>query len=452
QGPAFATADINNDGLTDVFLGGALDQKSEVYLQTANGRFDKVIQPALERDYIYEDTGAYFFDVDKDGDIDLYVASGGYELNENDFRLQDRLYLNDGKGVFEKTNGLPVMLTSTKAVTSLDFDNDGLLDLIVGGRVVPGKYPISPQSYLLKNIGGKFINVTQKIIPELNELGLINDLIVTDYDGDDDMDIMVVGEWMPITIFDNENGSFTKSKSQFLSDTEGWWNTISEIDFDNDGDMDYFVGNLGGNNKFHPTKEKPLHVYGNYFDDDDNYDMILSKLYEGNLVPVRGKECSTAQNSFVSEKIKSYKEFASSTLTDIYGTEGIENSYHKKVTEFNSVYLENKGKGNFQLTLLPSMAQLGPTMSFAFADINHDGHLDVIGSGAIHETEVETVKYDGNVGYILLGDSKGNMEPYKDFGFYNDLNAKGMELITINSLPHLLIANNNRPLTLFKLN
>lgn len=451
QGPAFTQADLNNDGLIDIFMGGALNQPAEIYLQTREGKFTKKQQKTFEIDRVYEDNGAHFFDADGDGDLDLYVASGGYELNENDVLLQDRLYINDGNANFTKTNNLPKMLSSTKAIASLDYDNDGDLDVIVAGRVIPGKYPVSPKSYILNNVNGTFKDVTKEVAPDFNEIGMVNDMILSDYDGDQDMDLIVVGEWMPITIFNNVNGKFEKSEISAFADTDGWWNTISEIDFDNDGDMDYFVGNIGGNNKFHPSKEKPLHIYGNNFDNDGNYDMILSKLYHGNLVPVRGKECSTSQNPFVSEKIKSYKEFANSTLTDIYGTEVIANSYHKKVSEFESVYIENKGQGEFAIKHLPIMAQLGPTMSFVFADVNHDGYLDVIGSGAIHESEVETVKYDSNVGYILLGDSKGGMKSYKDISFYNDLNAKHMALITIKKESYVFIANNDRPLTIFKM-
>jgi hypothetical protein len=167
---------------------------------------------------------------------------------------------------------------------------------------------------------------------------------------------------------------------------------------------------------------------------------------------VRGKECSTQQNKFVSEKIKTYKDFANSSLSDIYGIELLDQSYHKEVYEFESVYFENLGNGNFKMHHLPGIAQLGPTMSFAFTDINKDGHTDVIGVGAIHETEVETVRYDANIGYILLGDSKGGLKPYKDAGFYNDLNSKHMKLMTLNKSPYLLIANNNMPLSIFKIN
>ncbi|WP_419212041.1 VCBS repeat-containing protein [Maribacter sp. X9] len=450
QGPAFTVADINNDGLTDLFLGGGPSQPSHIYLQNSAGKYIESEQEVFNTDKDFEDNGAHFFDADGDGDLDLYVASGGYELDENSGLLQDRLYLNDGTANFMRSNNLPKMLTSTKAIASYDYDGDGDLDLIVGGRVVPGKYPLSPRSYILKNTDGKFTDVTNEIAPDFLEIGLVNDILISDYDGDNEQDLMVVGEWMPITVFSLDKGKFQKLEIATLADTEGWWNTIRQIDFDNDGDMDYFVGNLGSNNKFHPSEEKPLHIYGNNFDGDGNYDMILSKVYKGKLVPVRGKECSTTQNAFVSKKIKSYKEFANSTLTDIYGEEEIENSFHKKVTEFESVYLENNGNGSFVVKHLPTSAQLGPTMSFIFTDVNHDGNIDVIGSGAIHESEVETVKYDSNVGYILVGDSKGGMSPYTDISFYNGLNAKHMELIAINQEPYIFIANNNRPLTVFK--
>uniref|UniRef100_UPI0018764875 FG-GAP-like repeat-containing protein n=1 Tax=Confluentibacter citreus TaxID=2007307 RepID=UPI0018764875 len=451
QGPALAVSDVNGDGLDDVFLGGSLGQPAELYLQSSGGTFSMHAQSAFERDRGYEDNGAHFFDADGDGDLDLYVASGGYELKEDDVLLQDRLYLNDGKGNFTRSDRLPKMLGSTKAVASLDYDGDGDLDLFIGGRVVPGKYPLAPRSYVLENANGRFVDVTDKVAPGLSDIGMVNDMVMSDYDGDGDRDLMVVGEWMPITVFNNEKGKFKKSEIASLGGTEGWWNTISEVDFDNDGDLDYFVGNLGGNNKFHPSMEKPLHIYGNNFDGDGNYDMILSKLYDGDLVPVRGKECSTSQNPFVSEKIKTYKEFANSSLADIYGSEMLASSYHRQAHVFESVYIENKGDGRFEVRHLPGVAQFGPTMSFVFMDVNGDGHLDVVGSGAIHEAEVETVRYDSNVGYILFGDSKGGMRPYRDMGFYNDLNAKRMERVDVKGRPYLFIANNNMPLAIFRL-
>jgi hypothetical protein len=452
QGPSVSVGDINNDGLDDFFIGGAKNQSAVIYIQNNNGTFNKTIQNALVKDAVFEDQKSLFFDADNDNDLDLYVTSGGYELSENSLLLQDRLYINDGTGVFIKSNALPKMVTNTKSVTSFDFDNDGYNDLVIGGHVIPGKYPLASRSYILKNEKGVFKDVTDEIAPGLKEMGIVNSMLFSDYDGDAYKDLIVVGEWMPITIFKNSNGHFQKVEIPEFKNTDGWYNTISAIDFDNDGDQDYFVGNLGYNNKFHPTKEKPLHIYGNNFDSNNTYDMVLSKDYKGNLVPVRGKECSTQQNAFIKDKIPTYKAFANSTLMDIYGVEPLKASYHKQVFEFGSMYLENKGNQSFIIHKLPNTAQMGPTMGFEFGDVNSDGFLDVIGVGNIYETEVETIRYDANEGYILLGNGKGELKPYKDINFYNGKNAKGIYKIIIANQIYYFVVNNNNTMSIFKLN
>lgn len=450
QGPALAVADINNDGLDDIFVGGAKDQSGVMYIQNKKGVFEKTNESLFDNDSGYEDNKALFFDADTDGDFDLYVSSGGYELEPNSIKLQDRLYINNGKGEFVKSDALPKIRSTSKSIASIDFDDDGDQDLVIGGHTFPGKYPLVSKSYVLKNNNGIFIDVTQNIAQELSEAGIINDILVTDYDNDNDYDLLVVGEWMPITLFKNTDGVFSNVKVSEFNNTEGWWNTISAIDFDKDGDQDYFVGNLGENNKFHPSIEKPLHIYGSNFDNNDTYDMVLSKDYKGNLVPIRGKECSTQQNAFIEQKTPTFKEFAASTLIDIYGNEQLKTAYHKSVCTFSSIYIENKGDDTFKIQNLPSTAQLGPTMGFEFGDVNNDGFQDVIGIGAIHETEVETIRYDANVGYILLGNAEGKLKPYKDINFYIDKNSKAIKHFKINGKMHYVIANNNSNLTIFR--
>lgn len=448
KGPTMAVADINGDGLEDFFIGGAENQASCLYIQNKIGGFEKREVSSFVRDKNYEDLGSLFFDADNDGDLDLYVTSGGYHLSKNSELLQDRLYINSGKDNFIRSNQLPKILSSSKSVLAFDFDDDGDHDIFVGGHTKPAQYPLASNSYILENQNGRFKDVTKNIAKDFMDVGIVNDMIMSDFDNDGQNDIIIVGEWMSITVFKNYNGTFKKLNVPEFQDTSGWWNTIKAVDVDNDGDQDYLVGNLGGNNKFKPTKENPLHIYGYDFDDNGSYDMVLSKTYKGRLVPVRGKECSTQQNTFVSEKMETYKEFANSSLVDIYGDEALEYAYHKKAYEFNSVLLKNNN-GNFKVEKLPSIAQLGPTMGFEFTDINKDGITDFIGVGAIHETEVETIRYDANIGYVLIGEENGELKPYKDLNFYNGKNTKGIRKLNINNKEFFFLLNNDENLTIY---
>ena len=450
SGPALVIGDVNNDGLQDVFIGGGKDQTAELYIQTNEGLFQRTFQGVFESDKGYEDTAAIFLDFDNDNDLDLYVGSGSYEFESGSKMLRDRLYINDGLGNFDNSPILPNKFTNTKAISSIDINGDEWPEIVVGCHTKSGKYPMADKSYILTFDGKRFNEATDEFMPGFSDVGLVNDISVSDFDQDDDLDILVVCEWKPITIFENEKGHFTKINPPELENTEGWWQTISPIDFDNDGDLDYFVGNLGKNNKFHPSKDKPLHIYGNDFDQDGSFDMVLSKTYKGKLVPVRGKECSTQQNHFVSEKLPTYKEFANATLIDIYGEDELNNAYHEQAKTFSSVYLQNNGTGQFSVVEMPNSAQIGPALGFAFLDINNDGLKDVIGIGAIHEAEVETIRYDANIGFILINNGKGGLESYKDINFYVGNNAKKIKDISVKNQKHLIIGNNNNTLTIFK--
>jgi len=450
KGPIIAIADINNDGIDDFFVGGAKNQPSSIFIQTPSGKFKTTNTSLFKKDAAFEDQDAEFFDADNDGDLDLIISSGGYEFTEKDKLLKDRMYMNNGEGNFSKYNNFNNINNSTKKITPFDYDNDGDMDLLIGGQVVPDKYPLATNSYVLRNDNGRFIDVTLDVAPEFHQIGLVNDIILSDFDNDGDTDFFTVGEWMPITLFENNGGIFTNSKNTSFINTEGWWNTIKAIDIDKDGDDDYVVGNLGNNNKFKPSNEKPLHIYANNFDDNASYDMLLSKTYKGSLVPTRGKECSSQQTPFLNKKIQSYKAFANASLTDIYGDDKLNEAYHLKAFTFSSSLIINNGDGSFNIKKLPTTAQIGPTLSFEIMDINMDGHLDILGIGAIHEAEVETIRYDSNTGYILLGDSKGNFKTKDDISFYASNNVKDMKKIIINNNTYLIIANNNQPLTLLK--
>lgn len=449
-GPDIVVGDINNDQLDDFIVSGPQGQTNTVYVQDENGDFKEKKVLAFLAHKNYENLGMHLFDMDNDGDMDLYAANGSYEYSKKSPFLQDVLYKNDGNGNFSVTGSLPKMLTSTKKIASYDYDHDGDLDLFVGGRFEQKKYPLPPQSYILENRNGTFVDVTKEIAKDLGTIGMITDMVFSDYDKDGDKDLLVVGEWMGISLFENQQGRFSLTSTDNLKDTQGWWQSIAIIDVDNDGDDDYLIGNLGKNNKFHPTLEKPLHVYANYLDDNETFDMVLSKEYKGKLVPTRGKECSSQQNPFLNQKYQSYKAFANSSLEDIYGAEVLDKSYHAVVKNFHSSLLMNHGNGSFKLLSLPNEAQKGPTLGFDIVDINGDGYLDIIGAGAIHETEVETIRYDGNTGYVLLNNKKGKITSLQNTSFYSKANTKTLKKITVKGKRYLLIGNNNSALQLFK--
>ena len=363
--------------------------------------------------------------------------------------MQDRLYINNGEGVFIKQKNFPKINSVTKAVAAYDYDQDGDLDLFIGGRVVPSKYPNAPDSYVLNNNNGKFVEVTNVIAPDFKKIGMINEIIFSDYDQDGDDDMIVAGEWMPISFFNNTDGVFSKT-TQSTDSIVGWFQTIKSFDFDNDGDEDYLVGNMGSNNKFHPTIKKPLHIYANYFDDNLSYDTALSKISNGKMYPARGKECSTQQTPYLEEKITSYKNFADATLVDVYGEEKINNSLHLSVTNFHSFMLINDGKGAFSTVDLPIEAQFGPTLGFEIIDINNDGKNEILGIGNIYDAEVETIRYDASRGYIL-STKDTSFKTLSDSNFITNHEVKAIKKIVIKSNPYLMLLNANHELTFLKI-
>ncbi|NNK88257.1 MAG: VCBS repeat-containing protein, partial [Flavobacteriaceae bacterium] len=442
QGPIITEGDVNNDGKTDLYIGGAYNQAGELFIQSDSG-FTKMQNPVFEADKLHEDMSAVFFDIDGDGDDDLYVVSGGSEFIERSEPLVDRIYRNDGSGKFEKFSGTEIdnYPVSGKAVAKIDYDNDGDLDIILGNRIIPQKYPLHEPSIVYENDGGILKNVTGTVAPEFEDFGMVNDIITTDFNNDGWEDFIVVGEWTHIGLFRNDQGSFTDISSLSGLDAQlGWWFNVTETDLNNDGLKDYFVGNIGKNIKFKVEDGKPLRVYADDFDENGTHDVVLSYKYNDVFVPVRGKECSTQQMPFISEKMPTYQEFANATLEDIYG-EKILTAYEREVNQFNHLILLNTGDGKFKSIVLPNMVQTMPVMDAESFDFNKDGFDDLIVVGNIYNTEVETPRLDNPYGLILISDGKSNYRVLgpEETGFYIDGNAKSVALVSINNSDHIIV-------------
>lgn len=445
-GPAAAKADVNQDGFEDIYIGGGHTQAGQLLLGSAQGTFRVKEIADFARDKQREDVGACFFDADNDGDYDLYVVSGSYEFNLRSKLLIDRLYVNDGRGNFTKTSGqLPEIGVAGSIVRPADFDQDGDIDLLVGGRVVPGQYPYAPPSYLLQNEGGNFTEVTSAIAPELVQIGLVTDAVWTDIDQDEDLDLIITGEWMGIEVFENERGEFSKSDEYAgLAEKVGWWNKISIADIDNDGDQDIVAGNLGLNSKFHASAAQPFHVYMNDFDYNGTADVILAKYYNDMEVPVRGKTCTTQQIPHLAKKIPTYNDFASKDLKGILGP-GLKTALHYEATEFRSGIFTNDGNGQFSFTPFSTAVQQSPINSIIYHDFDGDQQADLLLAGNNYMPEVETTRADAGVGVFLKGNGGGQFEPYThlESGFFANKDVRAMLLVEAATGPQVWVLNNN---------
>lgn len=451
-GPALAVADVNGDGMKDVFLGGSNSSEPQLY-KSKNGKLYKDTKSKIIDDKKFEDLGAVFFDYDGDGDQDLYVASGGGgEIESHPELMQDRLYENDGKGNFtSKTSIIPPVKSSTKAIAVLDADKDGDLDLVVGGRNKPGEYPMAASSYYFENSGKGFRKKTSKVLPKLP--GMITDIEVADINGDGWDDLIVSSEWDVPKILINTEGTFSEYEVPALEEHSGWWQSITQGDFDGDGDIDFVLGNMGENTKFHPSKNKPLGVLASDFDESGTLDIVLTKKYKDETVPVRGKECSSQQMPLLNEKFPTYEGFATSSIEEILGESKVEASYSKSVNDFSSYLMINNGKEGFKLTRLPVAAQLFPIMDAEVMDINEDGKLDLFLVGNKWNAEPETPSYDAGKGLIMLGDGKMNFKAITSIA-ESGVNIKGdaraIKKVLISGETHFIIASNNGSSVVYK--
>lgn len=448
-GPGIAVGDLNGDNLDDFVVGGASGNPPGIFFQTENG-FEKQDMEIFRTDRKHEDLGIAIFDANNDGYNDIYIVSGGNEFTPDSPMLQDRLYINNGKGGFVKDkNALPEMLTSGSRVYPFDFDNDGREDLLVLGRLVPGNYPLPAKSYLLKNTGGKgktaFKDVTTQMIPGFEALGMATDACITDFDRDGWPDIVVVGEWMRIKVFRNDRAEFTDvSEDAGLENTRGWWGSIAEGDFDNDGDTDYIAGNLGQNYKYKAEENNPFDIYYDDFDGNGKKDIVLGYYENGIQYPLKGRERSIRQIPGIRKQFPDYRSFAEATLEDIYTAKKLKNALRYRVTSFSSVYLEN-GDGKFLIHQLPREAQISAVNRILPGDFDKDGNRDAIIAGNLFGSEAEVPRNDAGFGYYLKGDGKGNFTPVPPAasGLFVRGDVKDMAVLKYKGKQLLVFAGNN---------
>ena len=450
SGPFVSVADVNNDGMDDFFVGGAAGQTGSLYLQK-DGKFASVKILLLDTDKKFEDLGSAFFDAENDGDLDLYVVSGGSEFKDGSELYRDRLYINNGKGQFTERKFINTE-SSGSVVVPFDVDGDGDLDIFRGGQVVANTYPKDPHSYLFINNGGTFENKTSTLAPILDRAGMVTSALATDLNGDKKPELVLAGEWMPIRIFEFQNGKLSETSENFnLAKTEGWWNKIIADDIDGDGDQDLIAGNLGENYKFKASETKPFQVYAKDFDGNGTNDIFLARFYKDSLlVPIRGKECTSQQMPLISQKFPTYLSFASSDLNGILGS-GMENAMHYKAHMFSSVILRNEN-GKFRIERLPVEAQLSTVNGIIVTDIDLDGHKDIVLAGNKFDVEVETTAADASPGLILKATGEGTFMPLSisQSGFFVPYNVKDIKSVVVQGQTHILVTTNNGPLRIFK--
>ena len=453
-GPSLAVGDVNGDGQDDFYVGNAMGSPAALFIQKA-GTFQSTSAATWQADLGYEDTGAVFFDADGDQDLDLCVASGGNSYPADDAHYQPRLYRNDGRGNFSATTGtLPVIHTSSSAVSAFDYDGDGDLDLLLGGACTPLAYPTTPNSYLLRNDQGVFQDVTAQVAPALQSIGMVRAMTWADLDGDKKAELIITGEWMPIGVFSIQNGKFERATDQFgLNNTEGFWRSITAVDLDGDGDLDLVAGNLGENTRYKATPEAPLRLFAKDFDKNGSIDPIMTETDHGRDVPIALRDVMLKQLPILKKKFVHYAPYAKAGLADLFSEKELEFSQQLKVNHLASAVFINQG-GKFILKKLPTAAQVAPVYAIRVLDVQNDGVPDLVLVGNDYGQQVETGRLDASNGLILENDGHGNLQPVPALasGFWANKEARDVQVLRGGGGKKMLVvANNNDKLQVFQL-
>ncbi|MCI4667687.1 MAG: VCBS repeat-containing protein [Bacteroidia bacterium] len=451
-GPAIATGDLNGDQLEDLFVGAAAGKEASIYIQQNNGSFKRQSFPFHPE---CEDIDALIFDADGDGDNDLYVASGGSTYGLDTKRYQDRLYENLGSGKFTfKESGLPTMESSTSFVKASDIDNDGDLDLLIGSRLVPGNYPEVPSSYLLENNSGQFKDITHDLIPDLEKLGMLTDAIWVDLTGNKKEELVIVGEWMPVTVFQWEAGKLMPSDFKGLDKSNGWWQSLTAGDFDQDGDIDLIAGNLGLNTNYRADSLHPMCLYAKDFDNNGRIDPILCNFVGEKEYPIASRDHFLNQLKKKQKQFSNYSSYARASILEVFDENELADVEPLRAYTLSSEYIENLGGGRFRRTPLPWPLQIAPITDFHVEDMNHDGRPELLAVGNDYSTEVKIGRYDAFTGAWLRWDQdRFEVQTGLECGLLADKDAVAIKSIRLASGEQVyLIANNADSLEIFGMN
>ena len=419
EGPKMSMADVNNDGLEDLFIGGSKGEAATLLLGKTKG-FTKSIIPDFEKNSNSEDAGSLFFDADGDGDQDLYVCSGGVEFSQFSSYLKDRLYFNDGQGNFALSSQLLPSANgnhSTAIVISEDIDADGDLDLFVGERSIPTQYGMPGSGFILQNDGkGNFIDITEKVAPSLKNLGMITDARFVDLDTDGKNELLLLGEFMGIEIFKNQNGNFAKVTNDSLAALKGWWKVIHPVDVDNDGDLDLVIGNHGENSRFRASVERPISLYVKDFDQNGFIDPIMTFTAEnGKQYPYNLRHNLIEQLKDLKKKFPDFESFKDADIKKIFTEAELKGAQNLQVTTLSSIILINEGNLDFKMVKLPIEAQFSPIYAIASGDFDQDGDQDLLMGGNLYNTKPEVGRYDASYG-IYLENIDGSNFKFRDGG------------------------------------
>lgn len=459
-GPGVAVGDIDGNGFDDFYLSGCPGHPGLFFMQKSNGTFmrdSSRIRDSGRSDA--EELGVLLFDADNDGDPDLYCVCGSYEFAPYDPTAQDKLYINDGKGYFQrKADALPQDFVNGSCVRAADYDQDGDLDLFVGGRSVSGAYPSSPQSYIFENRQGRFADVTLEVCYPLIDAGMIIDALWSDYNNDGSVDLITTGEWMAINFYKNTDGKLVLDTGTGTASHVGWWNSLTSGDFDNDGDMDYVAGNLGLNSIFKATREEPMTIYAKDLNQDGKLDPMIFCYGKGGdgvrrPYPMHTRDDMISQMVSIRKTYPTYRSFGKATIDQLWSDEDRKGALHFQANDMESAYLENKGDGKFAITRLPLKAQVAPLYGMVATDINDDRNLDLMVAGNDYGMEPFSGRHDALNGLCFYGDGKGSFTPVpvSQSGFFARGDAKALTYIRHRKDEQLFIVTQNRDsLLLFK--